>query len=656
MFASILLAASLFAGFADPPVSVRPWCYWWWINSHADCETMTADLEAMKRLGFGGVLMFDSRGYHDGSEKMFPNPKEDVSWGSPAWYDRVEFAVRECARLGLVFTMNASASGGKLNGFVDGQEYEVDITDRVAVSNHLERVMNPLLRRIPDLVGTTFTHIYSVSYEGSAKKGGTWQDARDGLYATMTAWAHAHGLKVYSESGGPWAGSGRRAFEGANQLELLSFNDEPQGEFWPLREKGTTADSGHANANGNFFLRGIVKSARQGGKRIVSAEAFTHMHRHWSVDPAFLKPLADQAFADGVNRLVWHTFTCSPAKFGVPGAEYFAGSHINRNVTWHAEAAPFVRYLGRCQYLLQQGEPVDDGEFPVEEKTYYGFGRHRADPSAKFTWTHRRTADADIFFVAGEGKGEVALAAVAESVELWDAVTGTRTVAEARPAGTGKTTVSLDLPVGGSMFVVFGRGGEKVERGEKVEGDGRILTGPWNVSFAYHPGVTAEPPAAVVMDRLVDWTTRADLRFFAGTATYKTTFESGTVDRSCRQGRRRYALSLGRVPSGLAHVFVNGKDCGTVWCAPWEADVSDAVRQGVNELVIRYTNNWYNRLVGDCSLPPERRVTRSTIRYWNIPRTGDPANVWAMSPTPFSGFSSFDRLQESGLLGPIEIK
>ena len=150
--------ASLWTSFASPADSAKPWSYWWWINGHADHETITADLEAMKRLGFGGVLMFDSRGYWDDTDHVV-NPKAEIGWGTEKWYDLVEFSVRECARLGLEFTMNASASGGTLNGFIDGKEYETDVMDRKAVIAHLDRAIGPLLKRVPDLVGKTFTHI-----------------------------------------------------------------------------------------------------------------------------------------------------------------------------------------------------------------------------------------------------------------------------------------------------------------------------------------------------------------------------------------------------------------------------------------------------------------------------------------------------------------
>ena len=113
--------------------------------------------------------------------------------------------------------------------------------------------------------------------------------------------------------------------------------------------------------------------------------------------------------------------------------------------------------------------------------------------------------------------------------------------------------------------------------------------------------------------------------------------------------------SLGPVPTGLARVFVNGADCGVAWCAPWEVDVTAAVRPGRNALRVEYANNWHNRLVGDCSLPPERRVTRSAVRYWNVPRRGRDDNPWTLRPALYSGPSAYDPLQPSGLLGPVRL-
>ena len=527
------------------------------------------------------------------------------------------------------------------------------------------------MKRVPDLVGKTFTHIYSPSYEGNVKTGGSWKTIKDTFYATMREWAHSHGLLLYSESGGPWGWGAKSTPLDCSQLDMLAHNDFPQGEFWPTEENGLTPNSGHANSYGRFFQRAIVLSARRKGSRIVSMEAFTHMYRHYSPDPSYLKPLADIAFADGANRLVWHTFTCSPTKFGIPGAEYFAGTHINRNVTWHKDAAAFVGYLARCQSLLLIGESVDDGEFLNISTNYYSWGRYRQDEAVQFTSTHRREGDVDWFFVAGEGKGEVLLntAIKGRNVEIWDTVSITRTVAAATDADNGKTRVALDLPVGGSSFVVFvPRDGKWEMDKEKRAKDTECMEIPagkvWNVSFAYHDGIKASPPKPIVMDTLRDWTTygkdgeaaSTSLRYFSGTATYKTTVRISST-HNLQLSTHNFKLSLGMLKTGIAHVYVNGIDCGVVWCAPWKADVSTALREGENEIEIRYTNNWYNRLVGDCFLKQDERVTRSTLRYWTTKRHAPYIEKpWFLVPTVYSGPSVSDSLQPSGLIGPISLK
>ena len=51
--------ADLARGFARPPESARPWVYWFWLNGNITREGITADLEAMKRVGIGGVLIME---------------------------------------------------------------------------------------------------------------------------------------------------------------------------------------------------------------------------------------------------------------------------------------------------------------------------------------------------------------------------------------------------------------------------------------------------------------------------------------------------------------------------------------------------------------------------------------------------------------------
>ena len=104
--------ATLDENFRDVPVADRPWCYWWWINGHVDKETITSDLEAMRRVGFGGLLMFDARGYWDDKgHVVLPKPK--MEFMSPQWRELLAFGIQEAARVGLQVSVNLSSCAAR---------------------------------------------------------------------------------------------------------------------------------------------------------------------------------------------------------------------------------------------------------------------------------------------------------------------------------------------------------------------------------------------------------------------------------------------------------------------------------------------------------------------------------------------------------------
>ncbi len=283
-----------------------------------------------------------------------------------------------------------------------GHEYDVDVLDPAAVAGHFQRMGQQLLDDAGPAARVTLTHFYSVSWEGAAP---TWTNGweeqfqkyrgyhprpylpvlagqmvtssevserflrdyfatlgdlfRDNFYGQLQASCHEHGLKWHSESGGPWNRK-LAAFQNADQLAFLARNDMPQGEFW---------------FSGQAMNRPPAMTAHVYGKRLAATEAFTHMRTHWSAYPALLKRDADAAFVDGVNQFIWHTFSCSPPEFGKPGIEYFAGTHVNPNVTWFPMAGDFVTYLARCQTLLRQGHFVADVCCYTGDGSYMHWGR-----------------------------------------------------------------------------------------------------------------------------------------------------------------------------------------------------------------------------------------------------------------------------------------
>ncbi|MDO5566777.1 MAG: glycosyl hydrolase, partial [Planctomycetia bacterium] len=290
---------------------------------------------------------------------------------------------------------------------VIGDTGSVDILNKDAVTDYFHRMCSQVLKDNGPLSGKTLTHFYNVSWEGSNPD---WTDGfetvfaekrkydirpylpilsglilndldhskrflqdfyktvadsfREHSYANIGRLCHERGILWHSEDGGPW----RRTAPIFRQADMLSFwgqNDIAQGEFWVNPTNHETRSN----------MRACAMASHIYGHNDVACESFTHMNRHWSMYPAWLKPAADVNFIDGMNMIIWHTFTASPPEKGKPGFEYFAGTHVNTNVTWWNDVGPFLSYIGRCQYLLRQGKPVTDVCVYVSDVNYVGWGR-----------------------------------------------------------------------------------------------------------------------------------------------------------------------------------------------------------------------------------------------------------------------------------------
>jgi hypothetical protein len=160
--------------------------------------------------------------------------------------------------------------------------------------------------------------------------------------------AQKYGLGTQCESGGP---------QGApiDGIETFRSSAMPQTEYWAQSNEHRTVDSDR------FFTKEAASAADIYGKKLVAEEGMTSIGPQWSESLATdLKPTFDQAITEGMTRMVWHEFTSIPRQYGLPGNEYFAGTHINPNVTWWTQSEDFFLYLNRSQFLLQQGHAVDD--------------------------------------------------------------------------------------------------------------------------------------------------------------------------------------------------------------------------------------------------------------------------------------------------------
>lgn len=287
---------------------------------------------------------------------------------------------------------------------------------------------------------------------------------------------------------------------------------------------------------------------------------------------------------------------------------------------------------------------------------------------------HRRDGDTDIYFVrnsqAQAVRADARFRVADREPEFWDAQTGRIE----RAAVYRRTPEGIEAPVelaaNGSIFVVFRRpargdaivnvapearvvmrdDAELIEtsrngsyvitrasgRRQTIEVSGLpaplTLDGEWSVEFEKGRGA---PAGSLKMASLASWTEHADpaVKFFSGAARYRQTF---TLPPGWKADGRRVYLDFGDLWA-IGEAWLNGQPLGVLWTQPFRADCAEALREGENELTVEIANNWFNRLVGDAALPPERRLTRTNI-------TTSGGKPWArLEP------------RASGLFGPVRL-
>lgn len=277
--------------------------------------------------------------------------------------------------------------------------------------------------------------------------------------------------------------------------------------------------------------------------------------------------------------------------------------------------------------------------------------------------------------------------------ELWDPATGARAGAPVyRRTGTG-VSLPLTLEPWGSTFVVFrepmpARWAESAGSAVEAILPGALLTTASQLELAYSDGsrrqinLPALPAAVSVNDpweveftdgrgappratfpKLLSWPEHTDpgIRYYSGTAVYRS-----TVNLPAAPAPGQIALlDLGTV-ADIARVFVNGREAGVAWRAPFRVDVTSLLRAGANALEIRVANRWINRLIGDEAIPvpynyQPRGVSKFTDgRILQLPDwLYDPAKRTPAPRHSFSVWKHYDAdspLVPSGLLGPVKIE
>jgi hypothetical protein len=541
---------------------------------------------------------------------------------------------------------------------------EVDKMSREASVYHWQQMLNPLVERLKEYIGVSFTFILIDSYEAGDQDwtpafrdefirlkgydplpwialrlstGSERDDMKvfaadykdvvnrlfiDNGWAVAKEMIHRVGLQFYWE---PYTGP-------FDQYESVSLADVPMGGFW----------TGGSGAIG----RTIAQAAKHYGKRIVAVEAFTGSPElsHYTEDPAFLKHSADGSFVSGVNWMFLHHWAHQPFDDRYqPGMGMgWWGTHFGRHQTWIKPGKAFFTYLARCQMLLQQGTYVESGKNMVQ----------------------RRTPEAELFFVTNpdaEVKKTYAFPVRNRVPELWDAYSGTIRRTTHWRAQDDSIYIDLNLSPDESVFVIFPRqkGNYTLLPETEVLSETSVpVTGAWSVSF--EPKL--DKPFRRNLTSLVDLSKQKDdaLKYFSGTAKYEKNIRITSADLS--EGKR-IVLDLGELHD-IAELEINGQHAGVLWSPPYKTDITPFLKPGATKIAVYLTTNWANRLIGDEQYPPDfewgtdrgekRGRAMKTYPDWFIDNQPRPSqgrktfNIWYY-------FRKDSPLQPAGLIGPVQI-
>ena len=160
--------------------------------------------------------------------------------------------------------------------------------------------------------------------------------------------SHKNGLTTWLENYGHWGYPGEF-------LQYGGQSDEVGGEFWSEGDLGDIEN------------RAASSSAHIYGKNKVSAESFTAAGRPFYRYPAMFKQRGDRFFTEGINNTLLHVYIHQPKDSPLPGLDAWFSVEFNRLNTWFFDMDIVLKYLKRCDMMLQQGRYVADAAYFIGE-------------------------------------------------------------------------------------------------------------------------------------------------------------------------------------------------------------------------------------------------------------------------------------------------
>jgi hypothetical protein len=265
----------------------------------------------------------------------------------------------------------------------------------------------------------------------------------------------------------------------------------------------------------------------------------------------------------------------------------------------------------------------------------------RFDPSGSVFVIFRRPMPADHVVLSSQA------VAVADAAPVVSTPATTRPAFELSATSTGEVEL---LAFKADPVQLTMASGKSLQARPGAVPDPIALAGPWEVRFPPNWGA----PASVTFDKLISWPDFTDdgVRYFSGTATYVKDID---IPADLLGPSKVLFLDLGRVKN-IADVKLNDQPLGILWKPPFRADISSIAKAGSNHLEIQITNNWPNRLIGDEQLPADRKWNGKQLAEWPQWVLDDkPSPTGRFTFTTWHHWNKTDKLQESGLIGPVTL-
>ncbi|MEL0456039.1 glycosyl hydrolase [Flavobacteriaceae bacterium SZ-1-7] len=230
-------------------------------------------------------------------------------------------------------------------------------------------------------------------------------------------------------------------------------------------------------------------------------------------------------------------------------------------------------------------------------------------------WTERQMEEESIYFLSNQKEEtqmlDVSFRVIGKVPELYHPISNETKVLENWKVENGRTIIPLQFQPNEAYFIIFKEGSnKKVSLGkpnwssfETLE----TLNENWMLQFDNHFNGPLKP---IEINELFDWgtSTNDSIKYYSGTATYSKAFNWDSHSKD------DLWLQFEDI-NNIAEVTLNGTSCGIIWTYPYLTNISEAIKKGENNLVVKVTNTWANRLIGDEKLPKDKRLTWTTAPY-----------------------------------------